>query len=55
MMTSERRNIDSPTPALLLIIDRRPPYRRREDLESSRVFCKVHLQALTVTAVISFV
>ena len=49
-----KRDLDPPTPTPL-IIDRSHPYLRREDLESSRVFSKVHLQALTVTAMISFV
>ena len=49
-----KRDLDPPTPTSL-IIDRSHPYLRREDLESSRVFSKVHLQALTVTAMISFV
>ena len=55
MMTSAGViSIPLPLPfSLLLTVGH--PYRRREDLENSRVFSKVHLQALTVTAVISFV
>ena len=55
MMTSAGViSIPLPLPfSLLLTVGH--PYRRREDLENSRMFSKVHLQALTVTAVISFV